>query len=100
MPGPLVCRHFLRPFWMGLAVGAASLSPLTRGADAGRETFQRDIQPVLEKYCYDCHGNGVDKGGVTLDEVSPEALHDRSLWLRVLKNTRAGLMPPASEEHE
>src|SRR5262245_55069657 len=63
------------------------------------ETFRRDIQPILAKYCYDCHGNGVDKGGVRLDEFETAAsLHDPKLWLRALKNVRSGLMPPLDEE--
>lgn len=49
---------------------------------------------MLERYCYDCHGNGMDKGGVELDGLdSPEALTDHELWTRVLRNVRSGIMP-------
>ena len=68
-------------------------------AEPALEAFRRDIEPVLEKYCFDCHGNGVDKGGVRLDAFeSAAALHDPKLWLRALKNVRTGIMPPADEE--
>jgi hypothetical protein len=67
-------------------------------ADQTMAVFQRDIQPVLTEYCYDCHGAGVAKGGVTLDEFATEAaLKDPKLWLRALKNVRSGIMPPADE---
>ncbi len=67
-------------------------------AESSLETFRREIEPVLSKYCYDCHGNGVDKGGVKLDAFSdPAALHDPKLWLRALKNVRSGIMPPVDE---
>lgn len=59
-------------------------------------TFNREIQPLLENHCYECHGDGKSKGGVTLDGFKTEAeLRDHKLWLRVLKNTRAHIMPPA-----
>lgn len=69
-----------------------------RGAEQALESFRRDIQPVLEKYCYDCHGNGISKGGVTLDAFDDVAsLRDHKLWERALRNVRTGLMPPNEE---
>lgn len=58
--------------------------------------FQKDIQPILRQYCYDCHGDGLNKGQVAFDEFKSfsEVLGRRDLWLAVLKNTRAGIMPP------
>ena len=71
--------------------------PLLLGAsEPVLTTFNRDIQPLLENHCYECHGEGKSKGGVTLDGFTSEAaLRDHKLWLRVLKNTRAHIMPPA-----
>jgi hypothetical protein len=67
-------------------------------AESDLEVFKKDIQPVLEEYCYDCHGNGFKKGGVKLDGFETDAeLHDHKLWLRALKNVRSGIMPPADE---
>lgn len=66
--------------------------------DAAMAKFTREIQPVLDKYCYDCHGSGVSKGGVTLDEfTNSKELKDPKLWQRALKNIRSGIMPPADE---
>ena len=58
--------------------------------------FHRDIRPLLEKYCFDCHGDGESKGKVAFDQFKSEAelAANHDLWLRVLKNVRAGLMPP------
>jgi hypothetical protein len=67
-------------------------------ADSDLQVFQRDIQPILEDYCYDCHGDGSKKGGVQLDGFETEAqLHDTKLWMRALRNVRSGIMPPAEE---
>src|SRR3954447_13780794 len=76
--------------------------PRARGAEAPANAvahFRNDIQPVLAQYCYDCHADGANKGGVALDELkSDDALvHNPELWWKVLKNVRAGLMPPAKK---
>lgn len=51
-------------------------------------------------YCFKCHGEGKKKGGVIFDEFESDAdaVAKTDLWLRVLKNTRAGFMPPADED--
>jgi mono/diheme cytochrome c family protein len=69
--------------------GAAELA-------AGASQFHKDIQPILTEYCYDCHGDGMKKGGVAFDEFkSDEAvLTNRDLWMNALKYLRAGIMPP------
>ena len=63
--------------------------------------FQRDVQPILTKYCYDCHGDGMSKGKVAFDEFKShdELLGKHDLWLAVLKNVRAGVMPPEKKPH-
>ncbi len=79
-------------------VAALSCASFTRAAEPFVETFERDIQPILDQYCYDCHGYGSDKGGVTLDGFKSAAeLRDHKLWLRAMKNVRAGIMPPIDE---
>ncbi len=84
------------------ACTALALAPAATVAVAADDplllNFRRDIEPILAKHCFDCHGNGVDKGGVRLDEfTSAAALRDHQLWSRALRNVRAGLMPPADE---
>jgi hypothetical protein len=80
---------FLTAFCSG--GGAAELPAALR--------FRQNARPILEKYCSDCHFDGAKKGNVAFDEfASDEAIfakHD--LWQAVLKNTRAGLMPPAKK---
>jgi hypothetical protein len=62
--------------------------------------FREHVQPILEAYCYVCHGYGTSEGGRTLDEFDSDAalVENRELWHAVLKNVRAGIMPPAEEE--
>jgi Protein of unknown function (DUF1588)/Protein of unknown function (DUF1587)/Protein of unknown function (DUF1585)/Protein of unknown function (DUF1592)/Protein of unknown function (DUF1595)/Planctomycete cytochrome C len=75
---------------------------ISRAEDSpGAVDFRQHVQPILETYCYGCHGNGEKKGNRTLDEfASDEALLGKvELWHAVLKNVRGGLMPPAGEDH-
>lgn len=65
--------------------------------DTTTTDFNRDVQPLLAEYCSDCHADGESKGGIAFDRLKLEGGHPGSseLWLAVLKNVRAGLMPPA-----
>ena len=69
-----------------------------RAADVAAAThFSERVQPLLEQYCYGCHGMGSKKGGVSLDKFEHDdatAVNARELWHGVLKNVRAGIMPP------
>lgn len=68
---------------VGLSLSASDIAP--------------DITPLLEEYCYDCHGDGSNKGNVAFDEFASDTdrLSHVDLWQKVLKNLRAELMPPA-----
>jgi hypothetical protein len=78
-----------------LALGAVRAAELPAASH-----FHQKVEPILSKYCYDCHGNGVGKGRVAFDEFASDAeiLAKRDLWLAALKNVRAGLMPPREED--
>src|SRR4051812_24148954 len=67
------------PLGLGLAVILPTVALL--GSEPQLDVFKNEIQPILEEYCYDCHGNGFKKGGVQLDGFETEAaLHDHKLW--------------------
>jgi hypothetical protein len=71
--------------------------PLPAAEMAAAAEFNQNVRPMLEDFCYDCHGNGENRGGVALDAFnSVTNFYDgRDVWWRVLKNLRANLMPPA-----
>jgi hypothetical protein len=68
------------------------------GPDAGwtEARFRDQIQPILEDHCYACHADGINKGGMALDQMVARQDHsgDIDRWWAVLKNVRAGMMPP------
>src|SRR5436309_16024315 len=41
------------------------------GAASARVSFQRDIQPIFEKYCVGCHGPDLKSNGLRLDSKQP-----------------------------
>lgn len=97
---PLPSSHLARARAAAVLLVSWVLPTASFAAEDALATFKREIQPVLNKYCYDCHGSGVAKGGVTLDQFSTTAeLKDHKLWLRALNNVRSKIMPPADEAH-
>ena len=63
-------------------------------------SYQSTIAPVLTDYCYGCHGYGASEGGMALDqfETGADAVQSPEAWWKVLRQLRAGLMPPQGEE--
>jgi uncharacterized protein DUF1592/uncharacterized protein DUF1588/uncharacterized protein DUF1587/uncharacterized protein DUF1585/uncharacterized protein DUF1595/cytochrome c len=61
--------------------------------------FEKQIVPMFNNYCYDCHGEGAKKGGLALDKYSSLDAHlnNTELWFSVWKNVQSQLMPPANK---
>ena len=80
-------------FFAGLGVGAGQLPA---APPPGAERFRQEILPILQDRCFDCHGDGENKGSMTLDQFKDDQdlLGRRDLWLSVAKNVRARIMPP------
>ena len=58
-----------------------------RGADQARQT--------LDTYCVGCHNARAKAGGVALDTLPLDAVHDSAdVWEKVVRKMRGRLMPP------
>ena len=92
-------RLHLAPWFASLLVLFGST--LTVRADSARriERYREEVQPLLSDYCFGCHADGAEEGGVAFDRLASdeELLADRDLWWTVLKNVRANIMPPYGE---
>lgn len=110
--------------WLPLALGGAGASGLVvlglcwpdrdaHGGEVGsgaRGTadpvavaeYEKEIEPLLADFCFDCHGDGAAKGDVSLDTYETVAAHlgNRELWLRMYQNVRTHLMPPSDEDFQ
>lgn len=77
-----LCSGFLFANFVGLA--------------GERDRYREQVLPILEDRCFDCHGDGEQKGGLALDafESDEQVLQETDLWWKVVKNLRARIMPP------
>ena len=100
MPELLQRRRFAAAgIGTGLLGGVLLLAcPAGRAREAdGEVAFPHQAQPVLARYCLDCHGDGEKEGGVVLDRPDIGTAKDPEFWHRVLVQLRTGLMPPAGK---
>lgn len=65
-------------------------------------SYDQQVLPLLEQYCFDCHGEGASKGGLSLDSwKSPaERVADLHVWKEVLRNVSLKVMPPAKRKDQ
>jgi uncharacterized membrane protein len=68
--------------------------------------FNQQVRPFFAEYCYQCHGNGQQRGGVHLDVKASTLMHitpgnpDRSDVYRAMTRSMGASdhMPPVSQE--
>ena len=62
-----------------------------KGTAHGEISYEKQIVPLLDKYCYSCHGNGKKKGDFVLDiyKAQADAVNDPKAWEKVLENVRS-----------
>ncbi|MCM8540681.1 MAG: DUF1592 domain-containing protein [Lentisphaeraceae bacterium] len=61
-----------------------------------------EISKFIERYCYDCHDEDVQKGGIRLDNLSKD-LADSSVmskWVKVHDQIKSGEMPPKKKKKQ
>ena len=65
--------------------------------------FVRDVRPLLEGHCYDCHGDEKKpKGGVNLERFANDAavMADREIWASVFNKLESHQMPPPKRDSQ
>lgn len=74
------------------AVRASGLNPATPSQSA----FEREVVPVIDKYCVSCHGANTPAAELSLVGYKEAAsvLKARKVWESVSTNISAGHMPP------
>ncbi|AWB68985.1 hypothetical protein C2869_09580 [Saccharobesus litoralis] len=85
---------WLRPEQDGSALQASQLAQID---DAH---FNQKVRPLLDKYCFGCHGADTQKGGIQLDNLSPDFVnsHDAPNWHAALDMINTGEMPPKKKQ--
>lgn len=65
--------------------------------------FATQIRPLLEAYCFDCHGDEAKpKGGVNLERFKSDAdvMRDRRVWGGVFEKIESHQMPPPKRNEQ
>jgi hypothetical protein len=83
----------------------AAAAPLCFSADekpklSPAEVYQKEIQPILKKHCYDCHDADVAKGDLNLAHFDTlEKIHEaQDTWQTILERVYAFEMPPPGKK--
>jgi len=98
------CRQFRRYVLVAAIAGglgeisARASEPVLKpvAADAPVPAFVKDVQPLLKKYCSECHQGAKAKAGLAFDVFRDErgALNQRRVWEKVLDQLESAAMPP------
>ena len=75
------------------------ISALTSSALARISDFEKDVFPLLEKYCYDCHADGIEKAEIALDKLEDPSTHNAGNpnWERIWIAIEDQQMPPQNK---
>lgn len=93
-PGQALCASFLL---LGIAIAVPMTTVAQKKAPAPTPpSFEKDVAPIVTKYCASCHSGSVPPGGVLLTKgmTATGALKNPNLWSRVAKNISNKHMPP------
>jgi len=88
-PSPTLRPWRLACFLLGVGLGTSVTA-------AAPPDFKQGVQPILEKYCYGCHGNDKTKADLNL-ELHKDAkgfYRDQQMWRQLVTQVVAGEMPP------
>ncbi len=82
-----------------IAVLAGGLGVAIGETDELAQEFEKEIEPIFVNYCYDCHGDGLDKGEFSFEEYGSieKMVANREIWKRVRDHIDFRLMPPPDE---
>lgn len=90
------CKQLI-PFKAILALLPLMSLPMhAKNSEQVLAAYESTIQPLLEQYCYDCHGEDVQKNDLRLDTLDPDLVTGEygAVWRSVLDALDRGDMPP------
>lgn len=80
---------------LGAVVGGLAIANRTI-ADDSSLAYERDVRPVLQRFCFKCHTGKDAKADLRLDELDTDFVDgpDAETWHDVLNQLNLGEMPP------
>ena len=86
---------------LSLSIFWLASSALVAQPDADLATYDKDVLPLLEAYCMDCHDAETKKGRFDLENLVPDMLSDDDVlerWRLVEEQLHFGEMPPEKKK--
>ena len=82
---------------LAAAAGAGRASAQTTSGQGADVAARHPAAPLLEQYCFRCHGAQTQTAGVNLDGLIAQRplVRNREAWTRVMDAVEVGKMPPA-----
>src|SRR5262249_46365363 len=96
----LRCSALRGPYIMGPMLRAGLVLLFSALSLCGQADYTRDVQPLLEKRCYVCHGPQQQMSNLRLDQkdaamrVIQPGKSDQSRLIRMVSGQEAKVMPP------
>ncbi|MDQ3440744.1 MAG: DUF1587 domain-containing protein, partial [Planctomycetota bacterium] len=77
-------------------VAAGIPAPVAPPTTVPAGEYHSTVLPLLQKYCYECHADGMDSGDLEMDsyESLQDLRNDVKTWQKVLQYARTQTMPP------
>ncbi|WDE97762.1 DUF1592 domain-containing protein [Lentisphaera profundi] len=71
------------------------LTSMLQAKDMSHLTYQKDIVPILDNYCYKCHDSLDEKGGIDFElfEDDPQIAQNIEIWKKAIEQVHTGEMP-------
>ena len=82
-----------------VAVASGTQPPAATAQGPDPVDYHKEIEPLLEKHCFKCHGDRKQKGDMQLNVLDPKmgTRADAEGWHAALDVINAGEMPPEDE---
>ncbi len=83
-----------KPALLPVLVNDETLAPFAN-AD-----LKKDVAPLLQQYCIDCHGNDSSSGELNLEKLlaTSPIVKERDRWINVIEQSKNHVMPPEDAE--
>ncbi|MEM8667091.1 MAG: DUF1592 domain-containing protein [Planctomycetota bacterium] len=80
----------LDPAMQPVLVNAETLAPFAES------DIDRDVTPLLKKFCFDCHSNESSSGELNFEQLlrTTPIVKNRRKWINVIEQTKNHVMPP------
>lgn len=91
------CLPWHLALWIGFLINFSQAWGLSPTPDL--DGFEKNIRPILSKYCFACHGPEKSKAKIRFDQVDPNIVsgNHQDIWDETREVFNNGEMPPEDE---